>query len=247
MAFTIEARQQVGLNLIYLLMGLILGIVGNLLVSFYMRMIDSNYSQVWVMSFGTSVVVLIIFGAFWLWHARRLIKTPRTVETEKKETHREDIEKKEISEIRKEDIDVLLAEYRACHTNRDHYSNIKWIIGSIFIAASFTLFGLSFLDEVKGGVVEVGLLAFLSLVLMLIWWRYVEYVRPYVDFSIRRLWDIEKELQKNFNAPILHTTIKEKTKCRVVRGKHITYSLLVMLFVAWILRIILLLSTFLKN
>lgn len=40
-------------------MGLILGIVGNLLVSFYIKMVETNYYQVWVISFGVSVVTLI--------------------------------------------------------------------------------------------------------------------------------------------------------------------------------------------
>lgn len=140
----------------------------------------------------------------------------------------------------KKRVDVLLTEYRACHLNRNHFANIKWIIGSIFIAASFALFGASFLEEVKKEVVEVWLMVVLSSVLMLIWLAYVEYVRPYVDLSIKRLWDIEKELQKNFGAPMLHTIIKEKTKA--FRGRLITYSFVSMVLVAWFFRILLLYS-----
>jgi hypothetical protein len=45
-------------------------------------------------------------------------------------------------------IDVLLEEYQACQNTRNHYDNIRWTIGSIFIAISLAIFGISFTNEV---------------------------------------------------------------------------------------------------
>lgn len=135
--------------------------------------------------------------------------------------------------------DVLLAEYRACHMNRSHYENIAWTIGSIFIVASLTLFGISFVEEVRHSIFEVVLLASFSMVLMSVWVIYVFYVHPYVMISLNRLWQIEQELQKlGFNAPRLHTSIRAKK--RTIRGRYITSSLFILVLVAWIFRILLL-------
>ena len=73
----------------------------------------------------------------------------------------------EPAEKEKKKIDVLLAEYQACHRNRDHYDSVRWTIGSIFIATSLTLFGISFLKEVRGNLMEVIFIAVFSVLLML--------------------------------------------------------------------------------
>ena len=108
-------------------------------------------------------------------------------------------------------VDVLLAEYRACYKNRDHYESIKWTIGPIFIAASFTLFGISFVEQVKDSLIEVGMLAAFPVALFLIWYGYSNYVRLYLRESFERMWQIEEELQElGFKAPKLHTSIRAK-------------------------------------
>ncbi|MDH5266766.1 MAG: hypothetical protein OEW62_03705 [Candidatus Bathyarchaeota archaeon] len=114
-------------------------------------------------------------------------------------------------------IDIWLAEYQACHSNRNHYETIAWTIGSIFIVASFTLFGISFWEELANGSVAVWLLGFFSLLLMGIWLSYVVYVQEYVKASQKRLWKIEEELQGKKYDIQLHTTIKSKK--RILRGR----------------------------
>jgi len=43
-------------------------------------------------------------------------------------------------------VDVLPTEYQCAHMTRDHYDNIRWIIGTVFIAASIGSLGVSFLE-----------------------------------------------------------------------------------------------------
>ena len=138
-------------------------------------------------------------------------------------------------------VDVLLAEYRACHMNRNHYDNIRWTIGSIFIVASLTLFGISFFEEVRHSIFEVELLAIFSIILMIGWMVYVFYVHPFVSLSLDRALEIERELQElGFDAPRLHTSIRAKKQ--TIRGRYITTSLFILLLVVWLLRIHLLLT-----
>ena len=67
---------------------------------------------------------------------------------------------KEPNEMEKERIDVLLAEYQASHRNRNHYDSVRWTIGSILMAASLTLFGISFMEPVRNNFWDVILIAF---------------------------------------------------------------------------------------
>ena len=94
------------MNLVYIFMGLILGIVGNLLVSFYMQMLQTDYSDRWVWSFLGSLIVLLLFSAFWLRYARGLIKSVAPKQTAEKPTKTRPV-------ISKEELEALLSIYNA--------------------------------------------------------------------------------------------------------------------------------------
>jgi len=141
-------------------------------------------------------------------------------------------------------VDILLAEYQAAHANRNYHGSIRWTIGSILTATSFTLFGISFLQEIKNNVVEVLLLSCVSLALMIVWYAWYRYVHPFVHLSLERFWAIEEELQKlGFDAPKLHTTIKEKTEDQSGRGKKILNYFIIFAYFAWLFRILFLILT----
>jgi len=149
-------------------------------------------------------------------------------------------------------VDVLLAEYQACHMNRDHYHGIIWSIGSIFIAASLTLWGASFLDPIVHNIIMVIFIGIFSMVLILIWMSYLVHVQPWVTESVNRAREIERDLQQLGFDTHLHTSIEEKDRerrdsgnwlSRVFRGafEGKLNSRIVFLFFlsAWIVRIIL--------
>jgi hypothetical protein len=141
-------------------------------------------------------------------------------------------------------VDVLVAEYQAAHINRNHYEGIRWTIASILMAASFTLMGISFIQEIKDSTIEVVLLACVSLALMMVWFAIHTYVSPFVRLSLERLWEIEKELQSlGFDAPKLHTTIRKETEFQKGRGLMIRYGFVILAYFAWLFRILILVLT----
>ena len=129
-------------------------------------------------------------------------------------------------------INVLLEEYQACHRNRNHYDSLRWTIGSIFIATSLALFGLSFGRRFE----EIFVIAIFSYFLILIWYLYSQHVNPYVMSSIKRFHEIELELWKMGFDTKLHKSIAE---IRQERGVNITLFLFSAVFALWILRIFL--------
>lgn len=145
-----------------------------------------------------------------------------------------------LADREKAEIDILLAEYQACHTNRNHYDNLRWTIGSIFIASSLALFGISFMNEVRLPI-EVIMMASFSLLLIVIWYGYNQHVNPYVLASIKRLHEIELELYKMCFDMKLHKSVWEREKKELIkpRGAWITYFLFLIVLGAWFLRLIL--------
>jgi hypothetical protein len=141
-------------------------------------------------------------------------------------------------------IDVLLNEYQACHRNINHFDGVRWTIGSIFIGASLTLFGISFDKRL----IEVGLAFFFSLFLMLAWYLYFQHVNPYVLVSILRIHQIEKTLRdmelKNMKLDIgLHRLIfMEEEKIFHIKGIWITFILIISIVGMWLLRIAVLIN-----
>jgi hypothetical protein len=139
---------------------------------------------------------------------------------------------------RAERIEVLLAEYQASYMNRDHYDSVRWLIGSIFIAASFTLLGASFLDPVARDIRAVGFLGIISIVLMLLWVLYDHRVSPWIRIALRRCAEIEDELRKLGFEIGLHSSIREydKSHHRKSAGWYVAV-LLILVCVAWIFRV----------
>ena len=123
-------------------------------------------------------------------------------------------------------IDVLLNEYTACHSNRDHYDSIRWTIVSIFGGASIATFGISFLDPVRGNPYAVGSLAAFSVILLVISWAYYQHVNPWVNLSLIRTFQVENELRSlGFNIQ-LHYQIRANDNAHFkFRGLWITILL----------------------
>ena len=138
-------------------------------------------------------------------------------------------------EANSKDKHALLEEYQACIQNRNHYDTIIWIIGSIFLAASLTLFGLSF--DKDGLFWDVLLMAFFSSALMVIWFLYVSHVTPYVMMSLVRLHEIELKLYRLKLDIRLNYEIHMSTNARI-KGFQIFAGISLLLFFAWFSRLI---------
>ncbi len=137
-------------------------------------------------------------------------------------------------------IDVLLNEYQAGHRNRNHYDSVRWTVGSILIATSFALLGLSFQEKIYEEFWAVNFMAFFSIWLFLLWYIYNQYVNPYIMGSILRMHEIEQELRDgNFDIR-LHKSIFKETSQRRLKATYITSFEFGLVFVAWILRNLLL-------
>jgi len=132
-------------------------------------------------------------------------------------------------------VDILLEEYQACHTNRNHYDNIRWTIGSIFIAISLAIFGISFTAEVINKLDLIILLAFFSLAFIFVWYLFVLHVNAYVWVSVLRLHEIEQEFREMGFDVRLHKSIYAVKQ--ILKGLHITLGLFLVFVVAWSWRI----------
>jgi len=144
-----------------------------------------------------------------------------------------------VSEEVKIQIDILLNEYQACHRNRNHYDSVRWSIGSIFIAASFTVYGFSLGQQDKSVALA---LVLLSMFPFFIWYFYYQHVNSTVMASIVRMQKIETELRNMDYHINLHNSIRSIQ--RRPRGIWITYSLLWFMSIAWIYKISLLLNLY---
>ena len=132
-------------------------------------------------------------------------------------------------------INILLAEYQACHMNRDHYDSLRWTIGSIFIGTMFALYGISFLEPLISSLKNVLAISAFSLMIFTIWIFYHRYVGKFVNFSIERAKKIEEKLVFSGYEIGLHTDITAGTKKG--HGKIIVRILCVVVFLVWIIRI----------
>jgi len=145
---------------------------------------------------------------------------------------------------RNQQLRVWLAEYQACHLNRDHYHGLAWITGSIFIAGSLALLGTSFLDPVVYDPRLVLFMGDFSIVLFIVWVVYLTYVQHFATMSLERARKIEKEIQSLDFDIRLHTDIEAT---RHWRGRWNLVLLWIVVLVAWITRILLSLATIPPN
>jgi hypothetical protein len=139
-------------------------------------------------------------------------------------------------------VDVLLAEYQACNSTRDHYDGTIWLIGSIFVATSLTIFATSFLDPVEQNPWNVTFLGVVSLGVFFMWVGYELSVRPFVKAAIKRAWEIEDELRKLDYPVLMHARIRETNQTlprKILRGKYLFTTLILMVLVVWVLRLLL--------
>jgi hypothetical protein len=139
------------------------------------------------------------------------------------------------SDTRDSQIDILLNEYQSCHRNRNHYDSVRWTIGSIFIVASLTLFGLS-LDK---PIVIVILAYYFSWSLIMIWYFYSQHVNPYIMRSMIRMHEIEKKLRDWDFEINLHKSIlaPEPKEGFTVKGTYHSLSILILVTIMWFFNI----------
>jgi hypothetical protein len=125
--------------------------------------------------------------------------------------------------------------------NRDHYDSVRWLIGSIFIASSFTLLGASFLDTIAYSLPSLCLVAFVSVLVLLIWVGYDRRVSPWIITSIKRCWAIELELENlGYNSITLHRLIRDYDKENKRKSaRYLVILLTAVVVVAWVVRLIL--------
>jgi len=138
-------------------------------------------------------------------------------------------------------LNALLAEYEACYKTRDHYDSVEWTIGSIFIASSLFLLGVSFeISPTKITFVSVVSLCVVSLLLFGIWYAYVLHVEPYIIDSINRAREIETWVNQHYGAIWLQlqTVYLNPSKRKPGRGRAITYSLFGLILGTALVRII---------
>ena len=137
-------------------------------------------------------------------------------------------------------IEVWLVEYKACQQNRDHYDSVRWTMGSIFIATSLTLFGVSFISEIKKEFWEVCVIASFSLLLTMIWYAYNQHIDPYTLESIKRMHKIEQKLRgMDFDFELQRSVFcaSRRHPLGCIRGAWITYWLVMAIIGAWFFRI----------
>ena len=138
-------------------------------------------------------------------------------------------ENKELTILQQEKIKVWLAEYEACHSNRNHFESIYWVIASVFLVASFTLLGLTFQESIINNVSVVLFLTLLSVFLFIVLCLYNFMIQRYVDISYQRILTIEEQL-RNLKLDIqLHTTINKT--CRKGIGVRILATIILGFFI----------------
>jgi len=134
-------------------------------------------------------------------------------------------------------LQIWLTEYAAANATRDHYDSNRWFIGSIFIAAIFTLFASSFLDSVARSNIGLGLLADTSIILWFVFVYYDQHVQPWIKVAIDRCHKIEENLRSANYDIHLHAWIKyQRDKSDRVNFK-IEHSELGAAWVLWLFSI----------
>lgn len=144
------------------------------------------------------------------------------------------------------EIDILLAEYQACHLNRNLYDTVRWVIGSILIGTSLTLIGISFIQQIISDVYIIILLASSSIILLVIWMLYVIHTERWIKRTFEQMRWIEKRVRELYpkihgNTMSLHTSINDEAKKKeeecYIRGVYLRNWLFLILFFAWVIRI----------
>lgn len=140
-----------------------------------------------------------------------------------------------MSELQSKNVDVLLAEYQASNSSRDHYDSVRWTIGSIFFGASLATYGVSFLAYKP---LEIVAIAMFSQAFFAVFVLYDQLVQPYIEISLKRCRAIEKQLEEKLGeGPKLHRLTHGRTHERKLTGKRLFRSLIVITTFAWIFRL----------
>ena len=96
---------------------------------------------------------------------------------------------------------------------------------------------MSFLDKANNPL-GVLLLAFFSILLLVVWIAYFRHADPWIRISKDRAWQIEDELASKSGISVrLHHEIREKTERYEGRGRKITTLLVIIVVVFWLVRI----------
>jgi hypothetical protein len=120
-------------------------------------------------------------------------------------------------------------------------------LGSIFVAASLALFGISFTEQVGSSLINVKLTSAFAILVFLIFFAYSQHVQPWITLSIDRMKRIEDELRKmDFDIEVHHVIdeydVRRKAGRRDYRrlwtktGADIMKLIVVTVLGAWIFR-----------
>jgi len=145
-------------------------------------------------------------------------------------------------------LNIYLNEYQACYRQRNHYDSLSWTIGSLFIAASFTLFGFSFQEYLINNTnkeinnIYVIFLSIISIGLIFIWYFYNQNVNPWVLAAIIRMHQIEIEITDiGFDIQLQNLVHTLDVRARehnpfFKRGVTITFVFFIVSILAWVFR-----------
>jgi hypothetical protein len=129
-------------------------------------------------------------------------------------------------------------EYREANALFRHYSEIIWIVESIFFSVAFVIFGLSWkvIDSVMLSILAAASIGS-SIFGFLTWTSQIFYA----GVILKRIWELEKQMGLN-----LHLLIKSKDEEQALKSpilnslkklKYLTVNLLVFLVFLWALKI----------
>lgn len=199
-------RRQHFLNLYYVVLGLLTGVVGNLWVYHFSRWLERHFAPDWDIAF---YIASILF-ALWLFFFIRYILHGLKKSTPK----RKEKSKGEKESKGKADTQSLIAEYRALNEATQRRGSDTLLVDSIMIPSSLVIviFAIQFRTELgKSIFVNLPVAGFVPLLALLLvvapyilWWTTTKLDNMCFD----RMCEIEKELKiKGYRY------IRERTKC----------------------------------
>lgn len=193
-----EEEKQHFLNLHYVSLGLLTGIIGNIWVYYFSKLLEKHYPSLnWDWVFLISTVVFVLWLFFWIRYIiHGLRKRPQRKETEKEteEIKKPEIDKEEEQRSKYKN-SPLLIEYQMAQKMHNYYGKISWEIASILVAGSLALVGFSLQSEIiiqkKFPFIVIG--AGVS-ILMLILYLFFRRISQLVEIHVARLIQIEETL-----------------------------------------------------
>ena len=133
--------------------------------------------------------------------------------------------------------EIALEEYRQGNELVRHYDTIDWVVGSIFIPISMSLFGLSYTDiALRHAPTSIIALFVGSIAIFLLWLMLDQRFGYYCQIAYKRLRALERDYGMDLHEKINREDHQQS--CRSVkRASFWIWVFFVLLLSAWILRI----------